>query len=412
MLDQHVLAGAVAGVLPVQLRDGDMALVDDAQVVLGEEVEQRVGGLPRRPSVEMPAVVLDPGAHARLGQHLEIVLGAHAEALRLEQLALLLELLEPLAQLHLDGADGALDDLVAGDVMGGGVDGDVLHLVAHLARQHVERHDALDRVAEQLHPQRLLLVGRVDLDRVAPGPEGAPHQVHVVAGVLEVDQPAQHVPLVHLVPDRDAEDPVAVLLGRAQAVDAGDRGHHDHVPPHEQGGRRGVAQPVDLVVDGRVLLYIGVRRGQVGLGLVVVVVRHEELDAVLGEEITQLRGQLGGQRLVRLDDQRRPLDLLDHPGDRRRLPGAGDALQRLVAIAAPDAFGQRGDRSRLVARGLERGDDLEIGHGSPRLPGGCDRFRRGPVARPRRRAASPTAWPPRPPGRPGHPSCRPRSRPP
>ena len=201
VLDQHVLAGAVAGVLAVQLGHGHVALVDDAEVVLGEEVEQRVGRLARGAAVEVAAVVLDARADAGLGQHLEVVLGAHPEALGLEQLALLLELLEALAQLDLDGADGPLDDLVAGDVVGGGVDGDVLHLVAHLAGQDVEGHDALDGVAEELDPQRLLLVGRVDLDRVAPGPEGAPDEVDVVAGVLQVDEPAQHVALVDLLAD-------------------------------------------------------------------------------------------------------------------------------------------------------------------------------------------------------------------
>ena len=61
---------------------------------------------------------------------------------------------------------------------------------------HVEGDDALDGVAEELDPERLLLVGRVDLDGVAPGPEGAADEVDVVAGVLQVDQPAQHVALV------------------------------------------------------------------------------------------------------------------------------------------------------------------------------------------------------------------------
>ena len=72
------------------------------EVVLGEEVEQRVRRLARRAAVEVAAVVLDAGADAGLGQHLEVVLGAHPEALGLEQLALLLELLQALAQLDLD----------------------------------------------------------------------------------------------------------------------------------------------------------------------------------------------------------------------------------------------------------------------------------------------------------------------
>ena len=244
------------------------------------------------------------------------------------------------------------------------------------------------------------------------GPEGAAHEVDVVAGVLQVDQPAQHVPLVDLLAHGQPQDAVAVLVGRAQAVDARHRGHHDDVAPHEEGGRRGVAEAVDLVVDGRVLLYVGVRRREVGLGLVVVVVGDEELDPVLREEVPQLRGELGGQRLVRLDDQRRPLDLLDHPGDGGRLARAGDALQRLVAVAAPHARRQGGDGRGLVPRRLERGDDLEFGHGPSRLPGGCDRSGVRPPLGRRGQQPVPQLGHLARRGRPGHPSCPGRSRPP
>ena len=51
----------------------------------------------------------------------------------------------------------------------------------------------LDLVAEQLDADHVLLVRRVELDAVAADPEVAPHQVHVVAVVLHVDQPAQDV---------------------------------------------------------------------------------------------------------------------------------------------------------------------------------------------------------------------------
>ena len=44
-----------------------------------------------------------------------------------------------------------------------------------------------------------------------------------------------------------------------------------------------MAEPIDLVVDRRVLLDVGVRRGHVGLGLVVVVVADEVLDPVVGK---------------------------------------------------------------------------------------------------------------------------------
>ena len=80
-----------------------------------------------------------------------------------------------------------------------------------------------------------------------------------------------------------------------------------------------MTQPIDLVVDRRVLLDVGVARGHVRLGLVVVVVRNEVLDSVVGEELAELVGQLGGQRLVGSDHERGPLHLLDRPRNGGRL---------------------------------------------------------------------------------------------
>ncbi len=102
MLDQRLLAGTVALVLPVQLRHGDVPLVEHHEVVVGEVVEERVRHLARGAPVEVAGVVLDPGAEADLAQHLEVVGGPHAESLGLEQLAVALEPGQPLDQLDLD----------------------------------------------------------------------------------------------------------------------------------------------------------------------------------------------------------------------------------------------------------------------------------------------------------------------
>ncbi len=151
----------------------------------------------------------------------------------------------------------------------------------------------------------------------------------------------------------------AVLLGVAHAVDARHRRHHDDVTPGEQRRRGRVAQPVDLVVDRGVLLDVGVARRDVRLGLVVVVVADEVLDPVVGEELAHLLGELRGERLVRRQDQRWPLRLLDGPGDGGRLARAGDPEQGLEALAGIDPRRQRLDRLRLVARRGEVGHDAE-----------------------------------------------------
>ena len=116
--------------------------------------------------------------------------------------------------------------------------------------------------------------------------------------------------------------------------------------------------------------------GDVGLRLVIVVVADEVLDAVVGEELAELVGQLGGQRLVGGDDQRGLLHLLDRPGHRGALAGTGDAEQRLVALAVGDALAERGDGPRLVAGRIELGHHLEgdalQGHRRSTVPAGCD----------------------------------------
>ena len=110
-----------------------------------------------------------------------------------------------------------------------------------------------------------------------------------------------------------------VALRRAQTVDARDRRDDDDVAPLEERTRRAVAQFIDLVVDRRVLLDVGVRRGDVCLRLVEVVVADEVADVIVREECLELARELCRERLVVGDDERRLLHLLDDLGDRVRL---------------------------------------------------------------------------------------------
>ena len=65
-----------------------MRLVDEHDEVAAEVVEQCVRGGAGRAAVEDPRVVLDPVAVAELLQHLQVVLGALPEPVRLEELPL------------------------------------------------------------------------------------------------------------------------------------------------------------------------------------------------------------------------------------------------------------------------------------------------------------------------------------
>src|SRR5665811_1991998 len=182
------------------------------------------------------------------------------------------------------------------------------------------------------------------------------------ARVLDVDQLAQHLVAVDGVADAEQDHLLEVVLGRAEAVDAAHAGDDDDVAAQKERGGGGVAQPVDLVVDGRVFLDVQVLRRHVGLRLVVVVVTDEVLDGVARQELAELVAELRRQRLVVGDDQRGLLDLRDDVGHREGLARAGDAEQRLVTVAAQDAVAQRGDGLGLVAGEAVVGLDDEVVH--------------------------------------------------
>ena len=340
-----------------------MRLVDEADEVLREEVQQAVGAVARLAAVEDARVVLDPVAEAQLAQHLHVELGALAEPVGLEQLALLLQLLGAHLQLVADLPHRAVDRRLVGGVVRGRPDGGVAQLLEQLAGERVELVDGLDLVAEEDRAVGGLGVGGEDLERVAANAEGPAAERGVVARVLDVDQLAQHGVAVERVAALEHQHQAVVLLGRAKAEDAGHAGHDDRVAPAEQGRRGGVAQALDLLVDRGVLLDVEVGARDVRLGLVVVVVRDEVLDRVVREELAELVAELGRQRLVVGDHEGRALDLLDREGHRRGLARAGDAEQRLEAVAAVDALRERVPGLVLVGDREVGVVDAEVGHG-------------------------------------------------
>ena len=111
---------------------------------------------------------------------------------------------------------------------------------------------------------------------------------------------------------------------------------------------------LDMLVDRRVLLDVEVARRHVGFRLVIVVVRDEILDRVVGKELAELGVELRGERLVGREHQRRPIEARDDVRHRVRLARAGDAEQRLEREAVADSFDERIDRLRLVPGGRKK----------------------------------------------------------
>ncbi len=250
-----------------------MAFIDDQQRVLRQVFEQRGRRLAGIAAGEIARVVLDALAGTGGLHHLDIEGRALLQPFDLQQLALGGQLRQPLLQLHLDVADRLGQRRPRRDVVAVGVDRDLAQFRSLLAGQRIEFVDRLHLVAEQRDaPGAILVVAREDVHAIATQPERAALEGGVVAAVLQIDQPLRQ---------RIAIDPPAGLelhhhprigLDRADAVDAGDRGDDHDVVAFQQRLGRGVTHPVDLLVDLRVLLYVGVGARDVGFRLVVVVI--------------------------------------------------------------------------------------------------------------------------------------------
>ena len=302
----------------------------------------------------MAGVVLDPLAEAHLLQHLDIEKGPLLDALGLHQHVLLPEPADPLLQFQPDLLHGPLQGLPGRHVVGGGIDGNTWRGGGSTWPPEAGRSRlmASTRVAEELDPVGpLVVMGRKDLHDVSPHPEGPAVEVHVIPFVLDLHQfPQQVVPAV-VVPLVEEDVHGLVRLGGADAVDAGDRGDDDHVPPGEEAPGGGMAQLVDLVVDGGILFDVGVGGGEVGLGLVVIVVGDEVLDGVVGEELLELAVELGRQGLVGGDDQGRPVHRGNDVGHGKGLAGTGDPEQHLVPVAAVETGNELFDSEGLIPLG-------------------------------------------------------------
>ena len=358
-INEGLLARPVALVHAGNLRHGDVRLVDDEQMVFGEEIDEAERAFAGGTSGEVARIILDAVAKAQLAQHFQIVAGPLLQALSLEKLSLRAKERQTLRELGFDGGDGAVSLKPARDEMLGGIDplaGQSLDLGSG---QRIEFDQRGNDAVFQRRAQRRFHVSRKNIDDPAFHSELAARELDLVPLIMDVDKLPDQAVAAHFPSHFERDRPVGVGVGRADVIDTRDGGDDDDVAPGEQRARRFQAQAVDAVVDRGIFFDVGVRGGDVGLGLVVVVVGDEKLNGVFREEGFELGVQLRGENLVRRENQRGALQLRDGVGDGEGLAGSGDPEKRLGRSALAQAADQGLDGFGLVAGGLEGGAEAE-----------------------------------------------------
>ena len=124
-----------------------------------------------------------------------------------------------------------------------------------------------------------------------------------------------------------------------------------------------MAQTLYFLINRGVLFNERISLRHISLRLVVVVVRNEIFDRIMGQQFTQLIRQLCGKSLILNHHQGGTLHRLNEPRRRGRLTGTGGTHEHNIFFAILHPLSQLRNGFRLIpgrfvlANNLKRGDD-------------------------------------------------------
>ena len=259
VVDEGDLSRAVAPEHGANLRHRHMALVNDDEEVFGEIVEEAKGTFSRLPAVEIPRVVLNPGAEPNFLDHFQVIQRPLVQALGLQKAGLLVEKALLFFQILLNLPNRRVGRLLATHEQVGRVDADLLEDVQLRPTLWIDGGDAFNLVVPKFNPHRVVGVRQMDVDGVSFHTKIAPLEVAHCAAVQAGDEAVEEVVAGDALTDLEADHVLVEFHGVADAVDAADARHHDDITAPTQQGRGG-GQPefFNLVVDLQVLLDVGV----------------------------------------------------------------------------------------------------------------------------------------------------------
>ena len=353
------LAGTVAVGHSVNLRERDVRFVDEDEKIFRKKINETPRSLFRRAPAEVHGIIFDAEAKTRFAQHFEIVFRAHANALRFEQFSLALKFRDLRFELGADFHDCRFDAILRRNVLIRRIQIEFFQTRSRASRQRIEPANGFDFIIEKRNANCRFAVGGKNVDRIAAHAKRAALEFDIAAAVKRTHEALEQRIAARLHPDFERDHHFVKIIRRARTVNARNGRNHDDVAAGKQRARRGNAQAFEIVVHGGVFFDVSIRRGNVGFGLIIVVVADEIFDGVFGEKMFELGVKLCGERFVVRNDERRTLQSRDDVCHRERFPRAGNAEQRLPTISRAHAALEQINRLRLIARRRKFRDELK-----------------------------------------------------
>jgi hypothetical protein len=141
------------------------------------------------------------------------------QAVGLQNFALGLQLLAIPREFRLDALDGLLRPVARRHEVRLRIDRHLVVAPECLAGQWIEADQLVDLIAEQLDPERLVLVRGIDLDDVATDAKDAAVEIVIVALVLNLHQLAQDLLAFDPLPALERQHHPVIRFGRAKPID-------------------------------------------------------------------------------------------------------------------------------------------------------------------------------------------------
>ena len=222
-------------------------------------------------------------------------------------------------------------------------------LLLDRAEERIDLRERVHFIAEQLDTICVVIIRGKNFDYIATNTKGPALKVTIVAFIENLHQFAENVLALDLLPFFQEEQHAVISLRRSQAVDAAYRSDNNAVAPLKERPRGGEPELVQLVIDGGFFFYINVAGRDVGLGLIVVIIRNEILNCIVRKELLKFMIELRSQSFVVRQDQRRAIELLNHLSHSVGLARTSYSEQHLVLLAGINAMGELVYGACLVA---------------------------------------------------------------
>ena len=165
----------------------------------------------------------------------------------------------------------------------------MLQPVLGLPCQHVNFGNTVNLIPEKLHTHsRLPTVSRKNLQHIPPHPKCPPVEIHIIAGILRVNQPSDYLIPIPAHARAQGYHHLLKILWLAKPINAGHAGNNNHVLTLNQRccGRK--PKLVYLLIDRGILGNVGIRRRNISLRLVIIIVGHKILHCILREVLLEL----------------------------------------------------------------------------------------------------------------------------